>query len=245
MQEPIMDYSISCETNHFNEWGAFKLSSYQSLFASIAEQHLNRHQLNIQTTLKTGYAWVLIGLTVEILLPILEPMRLIANTWHSSREGIYFRREFVFKDESGQVRFHGASFSVLIHLEKRTIFKDTLLPFPVPFEPTPHRVVDTTPRMVSIVGLQPSYGLTVPPSFIDRLGHVNNGRYGDLAYDTLSVEEHKKLTQLKRMQLTFSSELNTGDQVSMHKGMFESHVYIRGYNETKLKSSFEMRLSGL
>jgi acyl-ACP thioesterase len=245
MQEPLLDYSIFCETDHFNEWGALKLSSYQSLFASIAEQHLNRHQLNIQTTLKSGYAWVLIGLTVEILSPILEPMKLIANTWHSSREGIYFRREFVFKDELGQVRFHGASFSVLIHLEKRTIFKDAILPFPIPFEPTPHHVVDTTPRMVGIVGLQPAFMFTIPPSFIDRLGHVNNGRYGDLAYDTLTIEEHKKLTQLKRMQMVFSSELNTGDQVSMQKGFFESHMYIRGYHETKLKSSFDVRLSFL
>jgi acyl-ACP thioesterase len=245
MQETIFDYPMDCETIHFNEFGAFKLASYQSLFASIAERHLNRYGLNIQTTLKTGYAWVLIGLTVEVVLPILEPMTLIANTWHSQREGIYFRREFVLKDQHGNVRFQGASFSVLIHLDKRTIFKDAILPFPVPFEPTIKHVVETTPRLTTILGLTPQYTLNVPSSYIDRLGHVNNVRYGDMVYDALTPDEQQRLHQLKRMQMSFSSELNTNDQVTILKGIFDQQFYFRGYHERKLKSSFDVKLIGL
>lgn len=245
MQEIIQDYAILCETKHFNEWGNLKLSSYQSLFSSIAEQHLSTHQLHIQSTLKSGFAWVLIGLTVDIITPILEPMFLMANTWHSAREGIYFRREFKFKDDQGRIRFQGATFSVLIDIEKRTIYKESHLPFTIPFEPTPIFQVATTPRMTSIIGLQSMEKVTIPPSFMDRLGHVNNVRYGDLAYDALTLKEQQTLKQLKRMQIAFASELNRGDQVQLQKGYFESDIYIRGVHEQKMKASFDMKLTGL
>lgn len=245
MQEEILDYPIECETIHFNEWGGFKLSSYQSLFASIAERHLNRYGLNIQTTLKTGYAWVLIGLTVEVVQPIMEPMSLIANTWHSQREGIYFRREFTFRDALGNIRFQGATFSVLIHLEKRTIFKDKELPFSIPFEPTVRHVVDASPRLTTIIGLKAHHVITIPASFIDRLGHVNNVRYGDMVYDVLTKDQQRHLSSLKRMQMSFSSELHEGEQVTMLSGQFEHQWYVRGYHEQKLKPSFDVRLMGL
>lgn len=241
MIEQELRYPIEVEVALLNEFGLLKPFGYQALFSSIAEQHLNRHHLNVDHTMTFGYSWVLVGMTIDIVHPITKPMKLIAKTWHAARQGIYFRREFVFQDEKGAVIFQGASFSVLIHVKTRQIFKEATLPFKTMIEPTPVFTVEATPRFQAMLGLNPIGTAAMKSSFIDVLGHVNNLRYGELAYDALTEGELKKLKTLKRIEINFSSELKKSDVITLQKGQSGNAIYVRGYDDAKMKTSFDVR----
>lgn len=77
-------------------------------------------------------------------------------------------------------------------------------------------------------------------SHIDLLGHVNNSRYGEFAYDVFTDEERKDLSDYNRMEYYFQSELRRGETFSIHKGKEEGRMVIRGHNETRDCVSFEI-----
>ena len=63
-------YEITPDVSELNEYGYLKPYAYQNLFGTIAERHLNKINLNVDTTMKYGLAWVLISISLEIVKPI-------------------------------------------------------------------------------------------------------------------------------------------------------------------------------
>ena len=77
------------------------------------------------------------------------------------------------------------------------------------------------------------------PSYIDGLGHVNNARYGEFAYDVLDGEELLNMPSMKRMDLYFISELRLNDTLAVWKAKEGNKIYVRGMNEAKKSVAFE------
>ena len=90
------------------------------------------------------------------------------------------------------------------------------------------------------VPLTPVMERTVQASQIDCLGHVNNCRYGEFAYDIFTGEEQEKLKDLKRMDIHFLSELRSGDLFAMGKAYDGNRIFFQGYNKTKDDVSFNI-----
>jgi acyl-ACP thioesterase len=205
----------------------------------MAERHLFQLNLNVDETMKYGLAWALIAMSVEVVTPIDNNMILYGNTWFSQHKGPYFRRELLFKDGNGRVMFKGATHSVLLDIEKRSVFRKKTIPFPM-HEPTEIFLLDASPSLKMEAELQPVSERLVQPSYIDCLGHVNNCRYGEFAYDAFSVEEQNKLEGLRRMDINFISELRAGDRFTMKKGYEGDKMFFQGYNNTKDDVSFNI-----
>ena len=65
--------------------------------------------------------------------------------------------------------------------------------------------------------LDPVETLTVRPSWIDGVGHVNNCRYGEFLYDALTDAQRAQMAKLKRLELYFVNESKLGDQLALHR----------------------------
>ena len=141
--EKAFVYEIEPEICDLNESNILKPYAYQRLFAQVAEQHLNRVNINIGTTLKGNLAWALVALSIEIIKPVEGCPKLYANTWYSQRKGPFFRRELLFKNEKGETMFHGSTFSILMDVEKRTIYRKKELPFSLT-EPIPKYTIEAS-----------------------------------------------------------------------------------------------------
>ena len=63
----------------------------------------------------------------------------------------------------------------------------------------------------------PAETLRVRPSWIDGVGHVNNFRYGEMAYDALTDDQRAAVGALRRMELYFVSETHLGDAILLHR----------------------------
>lgn len=232
-------YEITPDVSELNEYGYLKPYAYQNVFGTIAERHLNKINLNVDTTMKYGLAWVLISISLEIVKPVKGCIKLFAQTWHSQKKGPFYRRELVFKDEEGTLLFHGSTFSVLLDLETRTVFRKKETPFYVD-APIQDFTIDAKPSFKPDIPFIEVDKRKVYNSYIDCLGHVNNTRYGEFAYDALNSEEKESLDKMKRYEVFFLSELRDKDIFSVQRANINNRIIIKGVNESNGESSFDV-----
>ncbi|WP_206459576.1 acyl-ACP thioesterase domain-containing protein [Anaerovorax sp. IOR16] len=232
-------YEVQTEVSLFNENNILKPYGYQMLFEQIAEQHLNRYHLNVDETMKYGYAWALISLEIEQINPVPPCETIYARTWHSQYKRPYFRREMEFRNTAGDLLFHGSSFSVLLEIEKRTIYRKKESPFTSP-APEELFTIEASPTFKNHLSFENIEERKVYHSYIDPLGHVNNCRYGEFAYDAFSKEEKKRLSEMKRMEIYFISELRPDDTFTIGKAYEDNKLFIRGHNNIKNDNAFDI-----
>lgn len=239
-------YEVEIEVSDLDENSLLKPYAYQGLFARLAEKHLNLLNLNVGMTLTHNLAWALVSMSLEFPHPVKNCMRLFATTWHSQRKGPYFRRELVFRNAEGDVMFHGSTFSVLLDMEKRSVYRRKELPFPI-HDPIEEYTVEASPTVRNHSAYERTERRTVRNSHIDPLGHVNNCRYGEFAHDALSEDECKGLHRLCRMDIHFISELRKGDSFSIWKACEtldkSNRILIRGKNDGTDAVSFDVALT--
>lgn len=241
MLETDFTYEFETEFEDFNEDLLLKPSGYQKLCARLGDIHLNKINMHIDTTMKNNLAWVLTTLSIEIV-KLVEGNTLYGKTWYSGRKGPLFRREYLFSDEKGNVLFKGFSFSVLLDIDKRTIYRNRELPFTMTEAIEDFTIEARTDRALDLDFIKVDER-KVYNSFIDPLGHVNNCRYSEFAYDTLSEDEVNNSFRLKRMDIYFRSELRKDDIISLYKGHDGNTIYIRGMNDTKDVQSFDIKFT--
>ncbi|MDO4553214.1 MAG: thioesterase [Bacillota bacterium] len=235
-------YRVKVEVNHLNENRILMPQSYQLLFAQMVEQDLDRFQANLPDTRKYGLAWALISIGIEVVRPINDCIWLNASTWYSQKRGPYFRRELQFRDEAGDVMFQGTTYSILLDLEKRSVFRKKEAPFHM-----------DPPHMVFCAGGDPHFKEELPfetveertarSSDIDALGHVNNCRYGAFAYDVLTEEEKDRLARLKRIDYYFVSELTRGSVFPVQKAATPERIAVRGLTGQEGAVAFDVVMS--
>ena len=232
-------YEIKPDVSEINENGCLKPYACQSLFGQIAERHLNRINLNVDTTMKFNLAWVLISLSLEFVKPVDGCIDMFAQTWYSQRRGPFFRRELVFRDKNGDILFHGSTFSVLLDLESRLVFRKKETPFEVNGA-IQEFTIEATPTFKTDLLFEKIDERKVYNSYIDCLGHVNNTRYGEFAYDALDENEKKDLHKIKRYDMFFVSELRCDDTFTVLKAKNEKDIIIRGINNNSGDISFDI-----
>lgn len=238
-QEKDCIYETTVAASYLNQYKQLKPYAYQTLFEQMAERHLADIGLNVDTTMQYGLAWALVSMSIEVSIPIEDTMRLYGKTWFSQHKGPYFRRELCFQNEAGQTVFQGSTYSVLLDIEKRRVFRKSVPPFPM-HEPTEEFLLQASPTCKIKTELQAIEERKIRSSHIDCLGHVNNCRYGEFIYDTFSQAQQEKLKELRRMDIYFLSELRQEDRFTISRGDEENRSYFQGFNQTKNNLSFNI-----
>lgn len=232
-------HHLDVEVFYFNEKGILKPSAYQALFAKLAERHLDIYNTGADQTMKHDLAWALISMTIDVKQPMDACMNLWANTWYSQRQGPYFRRELVFYNENDDIMFQGSTFSVLLNVNERKVYRKKDLPFPLT-EPHANFCTHANHRFKESAEFMPYEDRKIYDSDLDLLGHVNNRRYGDFAYDALTEEEQSRLNNVKRMELYFISEMRKNDNFTVLKSVQENRILLQGQNNTKGDTAFDI-----
>ena len=244
MKSPELEhvYEIDVEVSQLNENGHLKPYAYQFLIADIAGRHLNRFHINADDTSKYGLSWALISQHVEVIRPVVGCEKLYAQTWHTAIKGPYFRRDLIFRDKNGEVVFMGVTFSILLDLEKRSVARPKVLdslPLYLP-EANPEFLFEAKPTRKFQMEHASCDTRKVQNSYLDLLGHVNNCRYSEFAYDAFTKEEVLRLGQLKHMEIYFESELRPGDTFTIGKAYERNTMFFCGHNNDKNDTSFDI-----
>ncbi|MBO4991952.1 MAG: hypothetical protein J6E42_07345 [Firmicutes bacterium] len=241
-QETQFIYDVDVEVSLLNENGHLKPHAYQFLIADVAGRHLSRFHVNADSTIKYGLSWALISLHVQVIRPVNGCEHLRARTWHSGTKGPYFRRELLFCDDEGNTVFQAVTFSILLDVKNRSILRPKVLdtlPIHLP-DPNPEFLFDARATRKIQMEYELSETRKVYNSYLDLLGHVNNCRYSEFAYDTFTAEEKARLADLKRMEVYFESELRPQDTFTIGRAAEGSSLFFRGHNNVKADTSFDV-----
>ena len=143
-------------------------------------------------------------------------------SWPGKTMHLYFPRYFRIVDTNGIVLFEAVSLWVLIDQATRGIIfpeshdifiKETVTGNELPI---PGRIRRQEP--------QSSTTFTVPYSFVDLNGHMNNARYYDLAVDNMPGELRSR--RLKELSSEHIGEAQLGDVMKI--GRFFLHMWGEG-----------------
>lgn len=219
MDEKQYSYPLELGIAMFNGDGALKPDAYQALYMQAVEPHLANIEMDEARLIRDyGVAWVLISMAVEIRRPVRPDDRLTAKTWNTTEKTrLLFRREMIVTDEKGETVFTAATFSALLDLSARRVCTDRELitKFSLPAGET---LMEASDRLrIKTPEEAPVETLRVRPSWIDGVGHVNNLRYGEMAYDALSDDQRAAIGSLKRLELYFVSETHLGEEIRLHR----------------------------
>ena len=219
MDEKQFSYPLELGIAMFNGEGALKPDAYQALYMQAVEPHLANIEMDEARLMRDfGVAWVLVSMAVEIRRSVRADDRLTAQTWNTTEKTrLLFRREMIVRDAAGETVFTAATFSALLDLNARRVCTDRELiaAFALPAGET---LMEASDRLrIKTPEDAPVETLRVRPSWIDGVGHVNNFRYGEMAYDALTDEQRAAIGTLKRMELYFVSETHADDKINLHR----------------------------
>ncbi len=229
-------YKYEPEFSQLNSNGFFKPAGFQTAVNTVVGLHLKDHHLDFETLISMDLSWVLLSLTVEPVIPVAGTEPLFISTWHSESKGVFFRRELQAKNSAGEVVFNCATYSTLLDLKARKIYRTRPLPFDI-MSPEEYCLMDARPTYKGKHDFIDVANTTIQRSYIDGLGHVNNSRYGDFCYDSLSDDE-ADMERLSRMELYFASELRQGEVFKTQKAVDGNKTVIHGINTDADKTSF-------
>ncbi len=237
IDEQSQKYEIEFDFAYFDNSGYLTPVGYQTIVNYVADKHLLNHGMNFERLVPLGISWVILSLTLDIVNPIKDrEKKFYGRTWYSQRKGIYYRREVTVEDENGAVMFNCATYSTLLDLNTRSIYKSRILPFEL-MEPTEQLLVEAKPSFKEKLQYTQGEKRIVHRSYLDGLGHVNNGKYSTFCYDAFDDNE-ANLENMRRMELYFATEMRFGDYFSSNKATYENRLIVQGYNESKEKPSF-------
>ena len=219
MDERQFSYPLELGIAMFNGDGALKPDAYQALYMQAVEPHLANIEMDEPRLIRDyGVAWVLVSMAVEVTRPVRPDDRLTAQTWNTTeKRRLLFRRELEIRDEKGARVLTMVTFSTLLDLNARRVCtdRDLIAKFALP---AGERLMEASDRLrIKTPEDAPVEVLRARPSWIDGVGHVNNFRYGEMAYDALSDAQRAAVGSLKRMELYFVNETHLDDEISLHR----------------------------
>lgn len=236
--EKLNTYIIEPLFEHFNEFYNLKPFGYQYLINCLANTHLKDTDQAASALLEKKYAWVLISMSFEIVEEIQEIKKYLGRTWFTEKKGPYYRREFVLEDENGKTYLKGASHSVLLDLNLRSVYRKKELPFES-FKETKEFLILCEPRFKKVSDYKIiTEERKVLNSYLDPFGHVNNLRYTEFIYDVWSNDEIKNINMIKRFDLYFHNELKKDDQFIIKKSIKSNTLIYEIFNTTTKMKAF-------
>lgn len=233
MREQEITYDLYLTGNDFDENGNLKPSVCPALTQQVVERHLGKYEMGTGDLLKAGLGWVLVGFTAVFDQPDMECIPLVGRTWHSCKKGPYYRRETAFFDREGKRLIGVSTFSVMLDIKNRSIARRYALPGSLA-ENSDLAVPDARPVSATADFYTPVETFTVRNSQVDALGHLNNARYVEFAFDVMTGEERAKT--LRRLEIAFHRELRRGDTFLLRVHREPGRLYFRGECEEGKKA---------
>ena len=206
-----------------------------TLFQEAAIAHTEQLGMGREMTLDRGLLWIVTMQHLRIhRLPVYDEA-VTLTTWPGKTMHVFFPRYYRLTAADGSLLAEGSALWTLMGSETRSVvFPDDHqvritgvttgweLPLPRP------------PKQLPCTG---AAEFTVPYSYVDLNGHMNNVRYLDLAEDVLPPELHQR--RLTGLDIEYSGEARLGDVLQLRWGSEGGSWFLAGESGRRI---FRLRL---
>ncbi len=196
----------------------------------LAIDHCDSVGLTDDIYRRTGTAFLMAKVALEIYRPIRLGEELRATTIPSQPKRAVYNRLTTFEDEQGRLAALYDSRWVLVDVNSRRILRQPPEGLPLAFAQTAERELDfSVPRLPVGQGRPIRAGY----SLCDCNRHINNTRYADLVCDAVDPAV-MAASRVKRMVLVYHSEVPFGQEFSLAAAPGEAgYWYFQGMEQGK------------
>lgn len=202
------------------EVNSFRRLRTSKLFEWIQElsiTHTEALGMGKEKTLDQGLLWVVTMQRVKIARMPLYKETVTLETSPGKTMHVLFPRYYTIKDEQGNTLIEGSALWTLIDEKTRSfVFPES---YGIHIEGEVNESVPLPSSLVSETCETP-VSFTVPFSYTDINGHMNNTRYFDLLEDHFDIYRNIP----KEIQTQYATELHHNDTVALHE-CINNHQY--------------------
>ena len=208
-----------------------RLSRLFTLLQEASIAHTTQLGMGREKTLDRGLLWIVTLQQAEIVrLPMYdETIRL--RSWPGKMMHLLFPRYYRIEDERGNTLIDASALWALMDEKKRSVVFPEQHGIRIRGVHTGKEIpLPAAPRMP----LHPETGtFTVPYSYVDLNGHMNNTRYFDLAEDLMPQALRSR--RIARIQTEYAREAREGDTITLQREATDDGYILCGMQEgTKL-----------
>ena len=200
------------------------LSRLFELFQEASIAHTQALGMGREKTLDRGLLWVVTRQQALIrrMPEYDEQLRLL--TWPGETMHLFFPRQYRLETPEGKTLVRGSALWMLVDREtRRFVFPENhgiVIPGLCTDEDLP------LPPAPAALPTEEERSFTVPYSYVDMNGHMNNTRYFDLAEDCLGAAAGGR--ELIEAAVEYKNEARLGEELSLRWGREKERYYLTG-----------------
>lgn len=223
-------YQVSFGIGQFGANGVLRPDALLRVVTDTADQHVSSFNANNAMLLEEfGVAWVLLSMEIHLIKPIQPNEILTARTWCTGWKHGMYGRDMEITNADGERVIGMGSLWTLLDVNTREISRSeaaqeamVLLEEPPIY---PGKKARFKTRKYELVEVDQR---RIYPSMLDASAHVNNSRYGELFYDSLSEEARDRVKEAEHFEFYFHGELREGDKVTLSRYEDQNEAIVTG-----------------
>ena len=216
----------------------FRRLRTSELFRLLQEasiRHTEQLGMGRDKTLDKGILWVLLLQTAEIARMPEYDEQIVLKSWPGKTMHLLFPRYYRLETRAGEPLLSASALWGLVDQNTRKMVFPERCGVEIEGVTTGEEIaLPAAPRRMDCTESRP---FTVPYSYVDINGHMNNTRYFDLAEDCIPAASEGKM--LRRIQTEYVSEARFGERFTVSWGEENGEFFLQGEGD---KPFFRMRL---
>ncbi len=206
-----------------------RLSALLTMLQEAAIAHTTQLGMGREKTLDRGLLWIVTLQQIRVFrLPVYDETVTLVS-WPGKTMHLYFPRYYRMTDAAGQTLLEGAALWALMDRKDRHIVfpEEHGIRIEEEAEETgPQPALPAPPRMP---GLSPAGTFTVPYSYTDLNGHMNNTRYLDLAEDRMPAALREM--DVTEIRTEYAAEASAGETIGLQTAEEKDGFAMAGFSE--------------
>ena len=204
-----------------------RLSRLFELLQEASIRHTEQLGMGREKTLDKGLLWVVTMQRCEIeRLPEYDE-RITLSSWPGQMMHVFFPRWYRIADEQDNTLLSASALWMLVDQQTRKMVFPDEWGVEIAGVTTGREI--RLPSPLRRLPCTEEAAFTVPYSYVDLNGHMNNVRYLDLAEDALPSELHERA--LRAMQIEYCGEARLGAVLRLRWGREEGRYFMEGLSE--------------
>ncbi len=231
----IYSESLRLRSKDVDMFRRLRLSRLFELFQEASISHTEALGMGRDKTLDKGILWVLLMQRAEITRMPEYDEEIILKSWPGRTMHLLFPRYYSLDTASGEKLVRASALWSLIDADTRKVVFPERYGVEIEGMATGEEI--DLPRTIQKQEGERESSFTVPYSFVDLNGHMNNTRYFDLAEDCIGAAAEGKL--LTEIGAEYNNEARFKETLRLHWSEKDGDTLLTGESD---KPVFRMRL---
>ena len=232
----ILEETIRLKSKDVDMFRRLRVSRLFELFQEASIRHTEQLGMGREKTLDKGLLWVLLMQRAEIerLPEYDEEIRL--RSWPGETMHLLFPRYCTVETTEGEPLIRSSALWSLVDAKSRKVIFPEKYGILITGESVEEKI--PLPGSIPKPEAEMEQFFTVPYSFVDLNGHMNNTRYFDLAEDSIGAAAEGRM--LKRIETEYINEARFGEKLVLRWQKREDAFLLSGEST---KPVFRMKLT--